>query len=142
MISACRDCEATTVATPPAVVRRTASRASGAASTAATDRFSAWAWLQLLLGGGLDDAQRHRGRHGGRGHGHRQPGQPGAAGRAAAGPGGVSRTSGGSCRVTEAAVSTRSRSPGGGLAATARASRVAVSRKPRTSFSHGGQRCR
>lgn len=49
---------------------------------------------------------------------------------------------GGSCRVLAAAVSTRSRSPAGGAAATASANLVAVSCSPRTSLSHAWQRDR
>jgi hypothetical protein len=125
------------VAVPPPTVRRTASRASGADSTAATERFSAWAWSSrcwvedwttpsatAAATAAAATAAASRGSQGLR------------ASRSRAGGGCC--TSGGSCRVTEAAVRTRSRSPGGGLAATARASLVEVSRKPRTSFSHGG----
>jgi len=49
---------------------------------------------------------------------------------------------GGICLVTAAAVSTRALSRGGGAMATAMASEVAVSARPRTSLPHGRQRRR
>src|ERR1700722_4956637 len=110
MARACRNGEATPVATPPARVRRTASRASGADSTAATERFSARAWSSCrwvedwttpsataaataaaataAASRGSQGLRAGRRRAGGpppppgpRGDGGGQPGQPGAAGR-------------------------------------------------------------
>ena len=143
--------DATTVAVPPAVVGPDTIRASGAASTAAiawlrarsvfrllfvpmvitasaTTAASATAAMPVAIFGIVQNVREVP---------LLAALLPGAARRQR----GVAVT-GGSCRVTVVAASTRSFSPGGGSAAAARPRAAAVAAKPRTSFWQAWQRRR